>query len=192
MLGIRQKGHLVCSVDKEESLITGPRYRGASPSEARSQEELLAWRIGRDHPGRPNPASRSVDSSGPRPRQQLASRPSIATAGTELTPSSRARAATASSCMSRTSTSQEGQAIRFTSAMVSSQAGHPAEKTSIFRFADIGNLPLKVISHCKLTSLRVFPRDPFGDVGQAQRAYNRCYTDPLPSRCSERNDFEPV
>jgi hypothetical protein len=60
------------------------------------------------------------------------------------------------------------QAIRFTSLMVFSQAGHSAEKIPTFRFADIGNLLLKVGNHRELTSLCVFPRDPFGDVAQAQ------------------------
>jgi hypothetical protein len=52
-------------------------------------------------------------------------------------PSFFARLATAGFFMSRTETSQDGQAIRLTSRTVSSHAGQPALKTSICRFAAI-------------------------------------------------------
>ena len=93
----------------------------------------------------PNPAARSVDSSGPRPAQQSANSPSTATAGTERIPNPRARPATSGSFMSSTFTSQEGQATRLTKAMVSSHAGQPALNTSIFRFALISSPPF---GHC--------------------------------------------
>lgn len=85
--------------------------------------------------GTPRPANRKANSCTPRPAQQSASFPSITTAGTLRIPYCRAFVATSSRRMSRTSTSHEGHATWLMNAIVSSQAGHPALKTSILRFA---------------------------------------------------------
>lgn len=87
--------------------------------------------------GWPNPAARSVASSGPRPAQQSASWPLITTAGTERTPKLLARRATSGCRMSSTVTSQEGHAICLTSVTVSSHTEHPALKISIVRLVTI-------------------------------------------------------
>ena len=83
--------------------------------------------------GAPIPAARSVSSSGPRPAQQSARRPSTITAGTDRIPSFFARAATAESFMSSTWTSHEGQPIRRTNSTALRQSGHPALKISTLR-----------------------------------------------------------
>ena len=88
--------------------------------------------------GCPTPVARSVCSSGPCPAQQLASSPLMTTAGTERILKLFARRATSGLFMSSTVTSQDGHAIRFTSAMASSHAGHPALKISIVRLACMG------------------------------------------------------
>ena len=87
--------------------------------------------------GRPIPASRNADSSSPRPAQHDASRPSIATAGTTFMPNLSARSATSASFISRTSTSQESHAIRFTNCSACSHSGQPALNTSILRLTAI-------------------------------------------------------
>src|SRR5215467_5668778 len=81
--------------------------------------------------GCPNPAARSVASSGPRPAQQSANIPSITTAGTERIPRLVARRATSGSRMSRIVTSREGQATRVVISMASVHIEHPALKLSI-------------------------------------------------------------
>src|SRR5262249_10323419 len=81
----------------------------------------------------PNPAARSVASSGPRPAQQSANVPSISTAGTERIPRLLARRATSGSRMSRIGTSHEGQATRLIISTVSVHTEHPALKISICR-----------------------------------------------------------
>jgi len=63
-----------------------------------------------NHLATPNPALRKVASFGPCPAQQSASLPSIAMAGTDLTPRLRARVAPMISCISTIVTSQDGQA----------------------------------------------------------------------------------
>src|SRR5262249_20936806 len=83
--------------------------------------------------GCPNPAARSVASSGPRPAQQSANVPSITTAGTERIPRLVARRATSGSRMSRIVTSQEGQATRLIVSMASVHTEHAALKISICR-----------------------------------------------------------
>ena len=87
--------------------------------------------------GCPTPAARRVASSIPRPAQHAASVPFITTAGTLRIPKLCARRATSGLCISKTVTSHEGHAIWLTSVTVSSQAGHPALKISIVRFAAI-------------------------------------------------------
>ena len=94
---------------------------------------LCFGELGYDEYGCPNPAARSVDSSGPRPAQQPASVPSMTTAGTDRIPSCLARAITPASFMSSTLTSHDGQAMARTRLMVSSHAGQPALNTSIRR-----------------------------------------------------------
>lgn len=84
--------------------------------------------------GCPNPEARSVVSSGPRPAQQSAGLSFIITAGTERIPRLLARLATLGSFISRTMTSQDGQATRLASLTVSSRAGQPALKISILTF----------------------------------------------------------
>jgi hypothetical protein len=61
----------------------------------------------------------------------------MTTAGTERIPKRFARLATSACFISSTVTSQDGQATRFTSSMVFSQAGHPALKISIVLLAFI-------------------------------------------------------
>src|SRR5260370_19435651 len=85
----------------------------------------------------PKPAARSVSISGPREEQQSISLPSITTAGTLRIPKCRARSATSGFRVSRTVTSQDGQADFLTSSIVSKQQGQPALKTSIFLFIGI-------------------------------------------------------
>jgi hypothetical protein len=87
--------------------------------------------------GCPTPAARRVASSTPCPAQQSASMPFITTAGTLRIPKLCARRATSGLCISNTVTSHEGHATRLTRVTVSSQAGHPALKISIVRFAAI-------------------------------------------------------
>ena len=79
--------------------------------------------------GRPSPAVSNLCSSTPTPRQQSASRPSIATAGTVRTPRARARCATAVSCISSTSTSHDCPASFWTSETTSLQHEQPALNT---------------------------------------------------------------
>jgi len=83
--------------------------------------------------GCPNPAARSVASSGPRPAQQAANVSSITTAGTERIPRLLARRAMSGSRMSRIVTSQEGQARRLIISTASVHMEHPALKISICR-----------------------------------------------------------
>lgn len=87
--------------------------------------------------GRPIPAALSVASCGPRSVQQSDSLPSMTTAGTERMPRPLARLATFGSCISSTVTWHDGQAMRSTSLTASSQAGHPALKTSTCRLSAI-------------------------------------------------------
>ncbi len=89
--------------------------------------------------GRPMPASRSDCSVGPTPRQHPASSPSMTTAGTTLIPRPRARSETAVSFMSKTHTSHESQASRWTSSTNSVHAGHAALNTSTIRLFAIGS-----------------------------------------------------
>ncbi len=83
--------------------------------------------------GTPTPADLSEASSTLRPAQQSANFPSITIAGTLRTPYCFAFVAMSSLCMSRTSTSHDGQAMLRTSLIASSQAGQPALKISILR-----------------------------------------------------------
>jgi hypothetical protein len=84
--------------------------------------------------GTPKPAARSTTISGPRPEQQPASSPLIATAGTDRTPSAFARSATFDCFISSTVTTHDGEAVFLISVIISSQHTHPALKASIFRF----------------------------------------------------------
>ena len=92
--------------------------------------------------GFPSPASLSSFLSMPLPAQQPASVPSMATAGTDLTPNCRTRSVTAGSCIFNTVTSQEGQASSRTFFSAASHKGQPAEKISIFLRLLIHNLPV--------------------------------------------------
>jgi len=65
----------------------------------------------------------------------------------EWMPSSFARFATFGAFMSRTVTSHEEQATRFTMSMVSWHTGHPALKTSILRMSVIVTSTLREKKH---------------------------------------------
>lgn len=97
--------------------------------------------------GWPNPPARSLASSGPIPAQHSASCPSIATEGTVRIPRSSARVATCWSFMSSTVTSQDGQARRWTSSTVFSQAGHPAVNTSTLRLPFVSKTSSLIIPY---------------------------------------------
>ena len=84
--------------------------------------------------GWPRPAARRTPSSMPRPVQQSATAPSMATAGTELIPSSFAYSVTLSSFMSRTITSHESHAHSLILATASSHTEQPALKLTLFGF----------------------------------------------------------
>lgn len=85
--------------------------------------------------GLPTPAERSVSFEIPPHVQQVASCPSITTAGIDPIESEVARAVTAGSCISKISTSHDEQVSSFTVWIASSQIGHPAEKIFMCLFA---------------------------------------------------------
>lgn len=127
---------------REKSVLIKPSLAAVLPPEALyplfhkpRHHEKSGHRVSPPRYGNacPNPAARSVASSGPRPAQHSASAPSITTAGTERMPKLFARRATSGLCISRIVTSQEGHATCFTNATVSSQTTHPALKTSTTR-----------------------------------------------------------
>jgi ankyrin repeat protein len=88
----------------------GPRWGHDEVMRVLVSQCECQWRW-RRYTGCPSPAARSVASSGPLPAQQSASLPSMTTAGTRWMPRLFARLATLASCMSSTSTSQDGQAM---------------------------------------------------------------------------------